>query len=406
MLLSTCLWITSTCLFASPLHTLNDSLPVKINDSLIKQLAQKDITDYFHALIKKKFDSTNTRDKNKYHLSLLPAAGYTLQTGMAGVVSANLGFYTHNDKDAKISNISSSFTYSEYNQTIFPLYADIWLKKDKINLISDNRYISYPSSIYGLGGRTDPNKAHTINFEGLKIHDKILISFAKNWYAGAGLYYDQFWNISVVDPGTKRINVLIGRELGKSEIAIGPVFNILYDSRTNQINASDGMYFNINFRDNLPVLGSGNYWQSLLIDTRKYFSFPKGSKNTLAFWSYEWLTLGGSPPYLLKPATGWDDQYNTGRGYIQSRFRGNNMSYLETEYRFGISKNGLVGGILFVNAEKFSDELSATYKSILPGYGLGLRLKLNKYSKTNICLDYGFGNNSSQGFFVNLGEVF
>jgi hypothetical protein len=108
----------------------------------------------------------------------------------------------------------------------------------------------------------------------------------------------------------------------------------------------------------------------------------------------------------LKPATGWDDQYNTGRGYIQSRFRGNNMSYLETEYRFGISKNGLVGGILFVNAEKFSDELSATYKSILPGYGLGLRLKLNKYSKTNICLDYGFGNNSSQGFFVNLGEVF
>jgi hypothetical protein len=82
------------------------------------------------------------------------------------------------------------------------------------------------------------------------------------------------------------------------------------------------------------------------------------------------------------------------------------MSYLESEYRFAISKNGLFSGVVFVNAEKFSDELSSTYKEVLPGYGLGLRIKLNKFAKTNICIDYGFGNNSSQGFFVNLGEVF
>ena len=391
---------------ANPFDFPNDTLVIQKLDTSIKAFKEKDLKDIFQSVIKKKTNNTNSIETKKYHFSFLPAAGYTLQTGTAGVISTNLAFYTHADSDAKISNISSSFTYSQYNQTIFPLYADIWLKKDKINLISENRYISYPSDIYGLGGRTDPNKAHTINFNGLKIHDKILISFAKNWYAGTGIYYDQFWNIKVVDPGTKRINKLIGKELGNDEIAVGPVFNVLYDSRTNQINASHGTYFNLVLRDNLPLIGSNNYWQSLLIDTRKYFSFPKGSKNTLAFWNYEWLTIGGSPPYLLKPATGWDDQYNTGRGYIQSRFRGNNMSYLETEYRFGISKNGLVGGIVFVNAEKFSDELSTTYKSVLPGYGLGLRLKLNKYSKTNICIDYGFGNNSSQGFFVNLGEVF
>ncbi len=393
-------------LYSSPIYTRIDTLPQQINFPISKVINEKDLTDIFHSIIKKRFDSTNLRVNNKYHFSLLPALGYTLQTAMAGVVSTNIGFYNHQDSNAKISTITSSITYSEYNQTILPLYADIWLKKDKINFITDNRYIAYPSNIYGLGGRTDPNRAHTINFTGLKLHDKVLISFAKNWLVGAGIYYDQFWDIAVVDPTTKRINTLIEKELSHNEIAVGPVFNVLYDSRTNQINAATGTYFNVNIRDNLPVLGSGNYWQSLLIDTRKYFNFPHGSRNTLAFWSYEWLTLGGTPPYLLKPATGWDDQYNTGRGYIQSRFRGNNMSYLESEYRFALSKNGLFSGVVFINAEKFSDELSSTYKEVLPGYGLGLRIKLNKFAKTNICIDYGFGNNSSQGFFVNLGEVF
>ena len=36
----------------------------------------------------------------------------------------------------------------------------------------------------------------------------------------------------------------------------------------------------------------------------------------------------------------------------------------------------------------------------------GIRIKLNKYSRTNIAIDYGFGLGGSQGLFVNLGEVF
>jgi len=31
---------------------------------------------------------------------------------------------------------------------------------------------------------------------------------------------------------------------------------------------------------------------------------------------------------------------------------------------------------------------------------------LNKFPRTNICLDYGFGLHGSQGIFANLGEVF
>jgi hemolysin activation/secretion protein len=120
----------------------------------------------------------------------------------------------------------------------------------------------------------------------------------------------------------------------------------------------------------------------------------------------DWLTTAGTPPYLLLPSTGWDDNYNTGRGYIQGRFRGNNMVYFESEYRFGLTRNGLLGGVAFVNLQHFSSEISSEYNKIFPGYGAGLRLKLNKHSGANLAVDYGFGLNGSKGFFVNLGEVF
>jgi hypothetical protein len=119
------------------------------------------------------------------------------------------------------------------------------------------------------------------------------------------------------------------------------------------------------------------------------------------------LTVGnGNPPYLLLPSTGWDPYSNTGRGYIQGRFRSKNMLYLESEYRWGLTANGLIGGVVFANAQSFSELTTGRFTYIQPGCGLGFRISLNKFSRTNLCVDYGWGANGSGGFFVNLGEVF
>ena len=126
----------------------------------------------------------------------------------------------------------------------------------------------------------------------------------------------------------------------------------------------------------------------------------------LAFWSYDWLTLDGKPPYLTLPTTAGDTYNNLGRGYIQGRYRGKNLVYLESEYRFGITSNGLIGGVVFANAQSFTEENNNRFEVISPGWGAGIRIKLNKFSKTNVCLDYGFGTHGSRGLFANLGEVF
>jgi hypothetical protein len=163
----------------------------------------------------------------------------------------------------------------------------------------------------------------------------------------------------------------------------------------------------VSYRPNFTFLGSDDNWQSLILDLRKYARWPGNTHNVLAIWSYNWFTTGaGNPPYLLLPATGWDAYSNTARGYIQGRFRSRNMLYLETEYRFRILSNGLLGGVIFGNAQSFSEPGSGRYEYFAPGYGTGLRISLNKFSKTNLCIDYGWGTHGSGGFFVNLGEVF
>jgi len=370
---------------------------------------QKDITDVFAQIFNKhqqRIDTMAELKPFKLHWSTVPAIGYTLQTGFAALLSENVAFYTSIAPSQKISSISTSITYSQYNQIILPLQADIWTKDNKYNLILDWRYMDYPSTTYGLGGNSLIQNGYRIDFNYAKIHQSVLRRINKNLYAGVGYYLDYFWNVREINP-TQLPTDFEKYGLTKTSVSSGVAARLIFDSRLNQINPSQGFYANIAFRPNFTFLGSDNNWNSMVLEFRKYFKFSPSSKNVLALWSYNWLTVGGGqPPYLLLPSTGWDDFFNTGRGFIQSRFRGSNMVYLESEYRFGITNNGLLGGVIFANAESFSTTPSNNFSTIAPGYGFGIRLKLNKFSGANLCVDYGFGTEGSRGIAVNLGEVF
>ncbi|HTI90571.1 MAG TPA: hypothetical protein VL727_08280 [Puia sp.] len=352
-------------------------------------------------------EDTIVQKQGKLHISALPVAGYTLQTGFAGVLSSNFAFYTSEHSQANLSTILTSITYSQYKQIIFPIQADIWTKGNKYNIITDWRYLKYPSLTYGLGGNTSSDSGYNIDYGYLRLHQAILKTIARDLYLGLGYDLDYFWNIKEIDPPTGKTTDFERYGLSPKEVASGISLHFLFDSRRNPINPEKGNYASITYRPNFTVLGSDQNWQSLLIDLRKYINFPSSTHNVLAIWSYDWFTVGGGkPPYLLLPSTGWDAYSNTARGYIQGRFRSKNMLYLESEYRFGLTTNGLLGGVVFANAQSFSEPATGRYEYIAPGYGAGLRISLNKFSRTNLCIDYGWGAHGSGGFFVNLGEVF
>ncbi|HET7003059.1 MAG TPA: hypothetical protein VFI33_17160 [Puia sp.] len=346
--------------------------------------------------------------KGRVHFSAFPAVGYTLQTGFAGVISANAAFFTsgHNHETENISTVITSIAYTSKSQIIFPIASSIWTKNNEYNILSDWRYLKYPSETFGLGGHTQQDSFYNVDYSYIKLHQAILKKISTDLYAGLGYDFDYFWNISEINPPSDHETDFQQYGLTNTEKASGLSFILKYDSRRNPINPQKGIYANILFQPKFTFMGSDANWQSLLLEFRGYFKFPENSRNIMAFWSYNWFTPGGNPPYLLLPSTGWDEFSNTGRGYIQGRFRSLNMIDQEAEYRFTISRSGLFGGVVFANAETFSDVLTGRYEVISPGAGLGIRIMLNKFSRTNIALDYAWGTQGSSGFFVNLGEVF
>ena len=180
----------------------------------------------------------------------------------------------------------------------------------------------------------------------------------------------------------------------------------MYDSRQNVFNPIPGAYTNIIYRVNSGVLGSDNNSQSVYVDLRKYVSLSEVSlKNQLAFWVYYWSTIGSGTPYLNLPSIGMDPYQRSGRGIQQNRYRGEALAYFETEYRRDITVNGLLGFVVFANVNSASQPNTRQFAYLNPAGGVGLRIKYNKKSGTNICIDYGVSKGYSD-LNIALGEAF
>jgi hypothetical protein len=366
-----------------------------------------DCIDLYYRILKKK-NSRDSLDKipKRFRNSFVPGAGYTLQTKFAVVLAMNTAFYTERYKGENLSVINSMIAYSQNKQLIIPVQSNIWLKKNKYNLLGDWRYYKYPQLTYGLGSGSSLNNPDLLDYSYLEIHQVILRAIFPDFFIGAGYMLDYHWNIIETPPNASVSTDYQRYGSSTKTMSSGADLNFLFDNRRNPINPNKGSYCNISYRYNPKWLGSNNDWSSAIIDARKFFNLREKGHHVLAFWSYTWLILSGKAPYLDLPSTAWDTYSNIGRGYIQSRFRGNGLLYLESEYRFNILKSGFLGGVVFLNAQCVQDWPKNTYTKLFPGYGIGVRLKLNKHSNTNVALDYGWGTGSSNGFFVNVGEVF
>jgi outer membrane protein assembly factor BamA len=380
-----------------------------VTDSVMaRQHSEKDIVDYFRKWFgykpSQKADSIGPGDKPV--ISYLPAVGYTLQTKLAAILTGNIAFFTSNKPGSKLSVVNANVNYTQNRQFTIPVQLNVWLHGDAWNLLGDWRFMKYPQSTFGLGSNAGTDKEDPMDYYYVRVYQYVLKRITSKFSAGLGYNLDYHWKVS--DAGLADGSAPDYANYGKAQktTSSGVALNMVYDSRKNPINPVNGLSANIAWRNNFTWLGSNTNWQSVILDIRKYFPFPGAAKNVLTFWSYNWIILGGKPPYLDLPSTGWDNFNNTGRGFIQGRYRGNIMLYLESEYRFHITQNGLFGGVLFANAESFSGAPSKQLQSIQPGVGCGIRIKLNKKSNTNIAIDYGFGTQGSRGLFVNIGEVF
>jgi len=378
-----------------------------VRQTVIDSSKQKDVGDLLQQLLHKNFLSNKKQENKKLNISVIPSAGYTLTTGFAADLTGNGAFFTTSNHNENLSVVDGDVSYDVKKQKIFVSRSEIWSEHNDYKFTSDIRWMEFPENTYGIGTTTTPAQADPLLFDYVKVYTTVYkkIIPGSDYYLGLGYNLDYHYHITETDNPNHTITDFIRYGGAAQSTSSGLNLNFLYDSRTNTINPLTGIYANITYTQNLAILGSNSNWEALQFDFRKYLKLSQNSNNVLALWSYAWLTCG-NPPYLDMPYTSGDTFNNTGRGYIQGRFTGRNMLYVESEYRFGITKNGLLGGVVFANAESLTEYQTNNFKKIAPAAGTGLRIKVNKHSNTNVCIDYGCGIDGSHGFFVNLGEAF
>jgi hypothetical protein len=381
------------------------SLGTKATNSLADQ---RDVFDVLDMLFNLNISSSDTsvKEKGKLYVAAIPAVGYSLNTKFAVTIGANAALYTDDIDSVNLSTFNFNPTYTFKHQIMLPVQSNVWTSGNEYNFLGNWIYYRYPEVTYGLGGHTSESAIQQLDYRFLLFRETVLKRVSADLYAGIGYDLDSHWDIT--DGGLAGGGISDFQRYGRTtrSVSSGVTLDLMYDGRQNPINPHNGYYASVVYRDNATFLGSDGNWQSLLLDLRSYFKVPADSRNVLAFWSYNWFVLRGTPPYLDLPASSWDTYANQGRGYIQSRFRGKDLIAIESEYRFGITDNGLFGGVVFGNVQSVSDWPGNAFTVLHPGAGFGIRFKMNKFSDTNVAIDYGFGLGGSGGVFVNLGEVF
>ena len=338
--------------------------------------------------------------------ALLPTVSYNPVYGAAfGVLLSGSG--RRGGRFAHYSNLAVSANISTQEQVQVQVRGDVFSPSEDYLLKADFRHLDTQRSTWGLGPLDEQAGEYPMSFILHRLYMTVMRKVTGPVYLGLGVHFDQFSYIvdERADQGETTPFTEYSGGLLSTTRAVGLSVNLLADTRDNLVNAKHGYYLNWSFRDYLSDMGSDKDWQEFLVEARVYPHLPVKSDNVLAFWLYGWMTFGPAP-YLNLPSNGWDTYGRGGRGYLAGRIRGESQIYLESEYRWSLTSNGLWGAVVFLNGISTINQETGTFSRLDPGGGAGIRIKFNKHTNTNLAIDYAWGRNNSSGFFLGMTEVF
>ncbi|MDB5017471.1 MAG: hypothetical protein JWQ84_2303 [Mucilaginibacter sp.] len=374
----------------------------------IDTTGQKDLIDIGRSIIKSQPRQNSLDEKKKIYFSLLPISTSVPGGGSALVTSTTAGVYLGDRNTTYLSTVTFTPYFNFKGRYGLPVRSSIWLNNNSWNIQGDTRFLVYPQYTWSLGGGQPESYKLLVNYNYLRFYQSALKRITSYFFIGAGYSLDYYLDVEASSTNSlvNFSQYKFGTSNDRNFRSAGPNIDLLYDTRKNSLNPFPGTYANFIYRYNTTVTGSNNNWESIYADFRKYVSLTNsGLKNILAFWTYYWSTLNSGAPYLNLPAIGMDPYNRSGRGIEQNRYRGKRLIYFESEYRRDITDNGLFGFVVFANLNSASQPKNNRFIYWNPAAGTGLRIKFNKKSDTNICIDYGISKNYS-AVILGLGEAF
>jgi len=377
-----------------------DTYYVYKNGDSIKQV---DGIDYLIRLFKINKSQEKIENK-KVHFSFFPTE--TKNAGGRVLVSSFNASFLLGD----ISTTNNSTVYlipyiSFNNQYGVELYPTIWLKNNSWNFVGEYFILNYPQNTWGLGGNSPNSNETLVDGNQVRFHQNVLRGIMPNLAVGLGYQFDEHYDLEILSSEFIKNNPEFPQGKKYKSISSGISVPIVYDNRKNINNPQEGMYSSVTYLYNDPGLGSDTKWQSLFFDVRKYFPIHY-ARSVLALRSYYWTVLSGEVPYFDLPSTRSEPgTASSSRGIQKDRYRSNAIFFLESEYRFNITRNGFLGGVVFANTTSASQYDTQHFIHWQPAAGAGIRLKFNKYTKVNVAFDIGFSKDYTN-LYLKIGEVF
>ena len=389
----------------------------------------------------KKDPTTENGDpaKKEGKVVILPALGSSPANGFFIGAVATKNWRLSIDDSTSISSVTATLTYTTKKQLLMTCKGTLFFPKNKAVIMQDMRYFQTSQPTYGLG--TGPSTAklasngfeyeagkfsegianeQMLKFNLFRLYETYLRRIGKSTsYAGVGVHLDvhskikdQLLDLQANPPIiTNHYAYSYKYDINTQKYTtVGISANYLNDTRDNTVSPYRGMYVFSTLRYNPTWLGSSKSSGSLWAEYRTYFNVNKSRpRNVIGVWLYGNFQFSGNLPYLDLPALGWDQFGRSGRGYPQGRFRGESVAYSEVEWRFPLQKvKDKWGAVVFLNLTTASNAEAkiSMFEYINKGYGVGLRYMLDEKSRTNLCIDFGFGDYGSKGFYMGINEVF
>lgn len=375
-----------------------------------------DVFDALRRVLHKTPASLNVKvDTPPLMLTFLPTIGSKPSTGFAIGALGNAAFFLGDAKTTGISTASVGANVSTKKQVSLTARLNVLTRDDKVNIYGDNRFLWTSQDTFGLGQHTARSAAVNTKFDLFRVSDTAYKTVRKDLYAGIGIHINERHNIEPgqVDDATWQASefVAYSKRHGfalDAQASNGATISMLLDTRDSSINASHGWMVAATYRPYFTSLGSDSSWQEAVLEVRTYQPISPNRRHSLAFWFSADAVVKGVAPYFDLPATANDTYVRAGRGYTEGRYRGDKLAYGEVEYRGTLTANGLVGVVAFLNATAVTnkDAGQKSFDGAAPAGGFGFRALFNKHSKTNLCLDFGWGTQGSKGVYLGLQEVF
>lgn len=376
---------------------------------------QEDVWDVLRAWRKKPPPPDDDKTKRKLNVTVIPLLSAKPPQGLRLGAGASLEMPFGDPATTRISSLNTGAFISIHGKVGVSASPTFFGSENRWKFEGDDHFqqTTTTNTVLGAGAQSEDMD---LNYTSTRFFNAYSHRLVRGLYAGLGLFYAHQSTFSPPDDQQATYEsspfVTYSREHGfdlSSQTAAGLGVGLSIDTRDNQNDAWRGWFVSSSYRAYMKgFLGGDSDWQRVTFDVRTYARLTETGRQRLALWSYVDVVTTGVAPYLSLPMVGGDPRGRTGRGFREGQLRGDRFVYGEAEYRASLMASGLLGMVVFVNASTvgYPPSNQHVFDSVSAAGGAGLRLMLQKRSRTNLCLDFGFGQKGSHGIYLGLSDAF